>query len=1322
VEYPSPEFEAIKKSVALAVSEMAHSPSPAGQAPLVNSAEGNQLLEDKSDDDCDPIFLKPHPVPPVLEKSYREVVKQKPSKRKLKAQNKKRNVHANKAAQRLVKIEYGPKNDSEQKCVKKDAPTVEEYNPFDKDTHKLLVNPWALKFHYHRNGCRFELLPGDKHIDLDVAVTVGKTPIMVVGKFKLWNRTGNVTYASNGMLFVMAEDVDESVAIPHLRYLNFSVADFCFDIIPKMAAADITDVARLVSMVKANYRRFHNEFPTLDSMILETLMSQEFHLRATNFMSARVGTWRERELNRLAWKAGEFGYTPDEIQEELHDRKFRNTVKFWLRAVGSIVPVLWPWTKPFSLRCSMKSERYALNEWISEFPTKRLQVMPAAKILIKQSVFNRELNAIPIQDDTSRIRIDAPLRPACEVPEKEIESFGCIIEHAPLVIPNTKCPENLVAAFQKRMTMARGIDDAKEKEFVKFARNYIDKMPTFNLDPHPDHESVLKSRYGVKKGQRMFDSMAVPLTEADLIYGSFTKLETYVAKTPDDFKPRVIATRKERMVAEFIAHFAELSEQFKKLWCGDKVFWTSGSSSETLGAYGQLIDETCSFMYEADVSSWDGSVSRAMLSLERYFFKTKVIGLPDSFDLVLGNYLNKTLSSDLGVTVSMGHARASGDLWTSLMNSLLNVILTEWVTHGEMVMMMVNGDDNLVGCRHSVDIDRIEELYACVGMKLKIVPLQDITYGSINSGRFIPVDGEIRWMLKGFKQASKLGVNYYGWTKRHHQELLYGTAKSLLPNLGHCPVWGKLLRAICDSAQDLGIVARKDNRGENPTRPIGGVVCYPGLDSYEWFAREYEVPIEMLFEIESFIECTFTIESFPCVLSDEFFKMGFMKDMEAELAECENISVELKSELIELIPYTEEIEKLVGVTSLSEAYESGWNFGKEEDELLIRGGYSKMGSTRHAQLHSLFSSISYVNLDCGVAVHKAYNKWAMMNGAPTCNKHNAKKRQSAPNQKSGKLDPFIVANLSPFSVGARGAKVPDGFMYPSVALTLMQTEDLVVDANGYVAGLFRNSHVNHYIEPYAMSAAGVVTWHNANVTTRHQFDEGLPAEAMYVRTVGGGLRMSCESKYDDAQGSIHFVNGIDVISDTTDAVQNGAWSFPNDHNEIARANKHESHLIGNLTTNPRVVPFLKLDESCQLYRRTDRLGDPIAANPLGFEHMHTTGHNWWCVYVEGATPGAIIRIESVLHLEVVMSNTDPSFLVPTAANTPRRDIHDMIVVAHSNAHSEPAKKPANSTIAAALKSFYGVAVKVGKDLFVTGVKDHLVPLLENAAPIALGML
>lgn len=928
-----------------------------------------------------------------------------------------------------------------------------------------------------------------------------------------------------------------------------------------------------------------------------------------------------------------------------------------------------------------------------------------------------------------------------ECPRQTIDIYGCVVPGAKFVVPKT-CQCNLISALKIRYLFDRSYDVPTVNRFTKFAKSWMrDNVGLIN-EPVPTIAEWGRTRYTNKRVGELESARLRPVTKATLASKPFVKDETYVAKDADSFKPRLIQARHDEVLSRVGPLFYMISKFFVALFSITSMyFYTSGASASELAAYAEGLYAK-GHVYEMDVSNWDGSMGPFILSLELWFVRNIVMidcfslyGDRDELEKILHSWVKvwgSKVTKFARVVYSCGWGRRSGDAWTSVFNTMFNFIFVAFVCSElgvDLVGMMALGDDNVVAFSHVVDVDKIVAIYAKLGMKLvcRKPEFHDLEYCS---GRFWNIGPHAKWGVKPGKVLSKFGFNYKKHPTKVHKQLLHGTCVSLLPIAGHIPVLGALLRAVSDSARDQGIKVRYGDGNDNPHKTKSSTVDWPSIDTYVQFCRIYGLDLGDVLELEERIECTFSIDSFPCELVDPIFRR--MVEVDGAVGEGNNYEVveptKVPSEFDYAIlsPLLEEVYRWV-VLSVFGVW--GFVLAGLVPFLETKALFKVYGRVMwyNIVVHSLLTlGTLCLGFTPTLVIHYLLNFYMEGNlnlYEITMTKSNKKNRKQTTMPKTniqGKLDKYIIANLAPFSPAALGAKVPDNQMLPSVPIAIKASTNIVADANGYGAAVYRPFPSDYEATPYAISSLGVITWHNANVVSTNDTAMTLPSETALLRVVGGGIRLTYESKMDDVSGSVHVAAGADLLADPSDAVQYGALWWPVDKNEMQRTSTHHDIQVSELVRQGGVeLPFLKLDSTQDQYKRAARIYAPLTSNDLGFDQNHTTGSSYWCVYLEGMVPGTIVEVDYVVHLEIIISPSHPSYLSQTPAKPMKAILLDTVQAVHQNiTRPKSVKKSDHTSVGTHLKELGIAALSIGKDFAVSKgaqyAAETVLPFLEEA--------
>jgi len=577
--------------------------------------------------------------------------------------------------------------------------------------------------------------------------------------------------------------------------------------------------------------------------------------------------------------------------------------------------------------------------------------------------------------------------------DEYVEMYGTTIRGANVVLPS-KDLEELRAANIIRMGTKRPYNRKVFRKFKRFCQKIFKDFGSHKLDIMETH-AYLVQQYGQKRADRMIVLYGMPYESFLDLCKEFVKDEAYCGKDPDNYKPRMIWSRDEWFVVNFGPWFFAMGKLIKKFMSKNGKY-SSGCTPADVGEAGAIID-TFDNIFECDVSNWDGSLHSEFLDIELMFIETCVEGEPEQWFELQSRWkqVHGGATSVQGfIRMILDRARRSGDLWTSGFNSLLNYCIVLFALKKTPdsvdIYYVVLGDDGIGGVNDKLSARRITATYQLLGMDVTFISRESIYEATYCSGYFYPVGGKVMWGNMPFRQFSKFGINFGNHPERKHKGLLYGTAKGMLCSAGHVPIFGTFLRAICDSAEDEQVKEIRDNRHENPYRHQGGVVCYPEMDTYLWFAEKYNISIQQIFKIEEMLENTININMFPFVFEEELFLTCFRVDCDLDVDHPDSDThLEENYELLK-DAYDEEVEKLKMAEEMGvSAYDAGMIFGQEEALMDGAASYAP-------QAHAFLSWVSSYNLWIGTILHYWHNRVAVL---CTLNKKSKKKKIVTPPKK-----------------------------------------------------------------------------------------------------------------------------------------------------------------------------------------------------------------------------------------------------------------------------------------------------------------------------------
>jgi len=707
---------------------------------------------------------------------------------------------------------------------------------------------------------------------------------------------------------------------------------------------------RMINMARNHYLRWNAPRPDLEEELLVEYESDWFQAELDAAGEAVTNGWLQRARRQARAYCGARGRDYD---QEFYDWRSNPLTRF-MRRVSSFFS---------SGRYLGESE----EQFLRQFPMEKVQLglIPCSKAWIAKQSFPADRELPPITNEANVLRIHR----VTESVEEKVESFG-LLGRVPMTYPLND-QSNLVAALRIRMLGTPEPQFQEAVGYMHYAMAQIDGMEHVYLDDTFDNLAYLQAKYGEKKGRRLYELAEEDITADTLTTELFVKGEAYRGKDKNTYKPRQICNNKEKLVAHFSGYTHQIGNHLcQEMNSDDDHMYLSKSTPQAVGDryMWQLLRRQ--HTKEFDGSNYDGSLTIVDRFLELYYVTTKVHGMPRSWDMVLKNWYGvKGRSKDGLVELLLEAARESGWLLTGPFNTLTNRWKICYALNSlgaENLLTMLQGDDGIVSYDGEVDDSDIEDMYLRLGMKL-VVETRSPGYHTMCSGRMYPVNGKRKWGGSAFKLLSTLGLNHHNHGPHLYRSLLVGTAKSLLPVAGHIPIIGLLLRIITTQAELYGIKPRYDNRHLYPDRIQGGLVDYPDDDTYQFFAEVYGLEVNTILSIEEGLAAQFDLLNCPYSINAEWFTTGYGVDVGTSGEDLDNLGFEAR----ETIGFTEERDKLAGVTTFAGAIESGYQWGLSEDQSVAPD------RRVNCYLHAFFSALSYIHFSAGVAAHNNYNRYVM---------------------------------------------------------------------------------------------------------------------------------------------------------------------------------------------------------------------------------------------------------------------------------------------------------------------------------------------------------
>jgi len=710
----------------------------------------------------------------------------------------------------------------------------------------------------------------DDEVTLRSMITV-KDPavrtLMVNGKFGyLKDSHEYIDSSKDGIIVLVRGNSLGAIVKP---YVNDRLRARILELISPVASGAYTskaiDFKYMAAGARAIVLRHMPRFAGVDALIDELVRSEEF---SELVLTANIKMYRSRERWEKIKDFNEWAIHGKEDKGLFLIAKKISWLSFFLLMVwwfvtavneGSIVGGLF-----------IMGAFYECYRWYS---APRHDVVPfrSGSLLSALRVCGRDLAVPDMRAVCSLVRQDV----VCV--EKSVGIYGCIIEDAPFVIPDI-CTINLEKALRIRFLFERDVDAEELVKFKRFAKKFLDTHIGELTIPDISFQEWTKGRYSEARIEELALAAKLPYEKETFFTKNFPKDEIYVGKVPGNWKPRGIMARHDTFLSRNGAYFYAVSKALGDKFDEDEnCYYMSKTNSEILTKFVTQKLFSKAHVYESDVSNFEGTLESALLDIEMYFLEEICSRLPPDWGEIKPYWKIVEGGTPL-LFFHAEHGRRSGDAWTSSFNSLLNIIIQQWMFPDPSCV--VAGDDNIAASDVEVDVDSIINKYAKLGMKVKF---KEVTLSTVEfcSGLFAPVVGGYKWGIKPGKVLAKFGFNLKNHHIKFHKRLLYGTAKSLLPIAGHYPVMGMILRRIVETSELSGITPYYDrNHGENPYKPTSVYSDVPTSQTLAWFSNRYDICADAIIALEQQIT-SLSIDDFPLVWIHPIFKRMFEVDVGA---------------------------------------------------------------------------------------------------------------------------------------------------------------------------------------------------------------------------------------------------------------------------------------------------------------------------------------------------------------------------------------------------------------------------------------------------------
>jgi len=573
-----------------------------------------------------------------------------------------------------------------------------------------------------------------------------------------------------------------------------------------------------------------------DNQMLEYLVSPEFTASVVKYHKARLSVAKDVALSRAYVLAASVGATAVEAEQALwRYEQFQND-KYGLEKIPyaalsasmfALAGAQAAKESPWAALCST-----VVGVWAGVGAWKRALTPGARRVYeaLTAQVHRVSYGAVMVIPQTCSLEAGLPWPTAMRAwkwnqkvtpivfkagkqhepckPKPPIESYGTWIDGVPAVLPKG-CHHDAAASLAIRYLYERSYSEVEVAKVIHFAKEWC--LKTFKGKEHlwqdTSEDEWLQRLPGPRASKIRSAFPHRASFKKYLPTKLFVKLELYLGKTPTTWKPRPIQGRELEFQRLIGPYFHSMSN-----WFGSVLHKFSRNIYDknlTATELGQKAREYFGKgrVFEADVSNFDGSLHPAWREFERWFIENICPQLPPWWDLLRKEWTTNRISGKHGVKAKTTHGRSSGDCWTSLFNSLINIIIVQYATK-DTADVVAKGDDNFFTTAMDLNVEKVVGLYQSIGMKVKLKEVTDIWSLGYCSGYFWPTTDGPKWGVAPLRTIAKLGVNLHRHPKNVLPQLLYGTAVSMLPIAGHVPLIGGLLRSIVTASQNAGLAPK----------------------------------------------------------------------------------------------------------------------------------------------------------------------------------------------------------------------------------------------------------------------------------------------------------------------------------------------------------------------------------------------------------------------------------------------------------------------------------------------------------------------------------
>jgi len=910
----------------------------------------------------------------------------------------------------------------------------------------------------------------------------------------------------------------------------------------------------------------------------------------------------------------------------------------------------------------------------------------------------------PLVASTTHMTIDPTHTVKRQAP---VTTYGSIIPRAPMVVPDTKHPDNVKACIHKRIANPAGYSKAEARRFVKWAKSFLNdlkKQKPFDdlMNIRPLEEVLVGKPYSAQRKKDMLKMAKDFLTTPDWRQQLMLKDEAYMGKDPSDFKTRAVLARTDKIVAVLLPYLECISTIIaERLFPkdSDQVYDKDCTPLER-GALAQRFADVDGTVWEVDCSNWDGSLTKEQLDFEWWLLTEYFYGQP-VMETALGKIFGKKNTELVGIRVMYYHARTSGDLWTSSFNSLLNILKALYI-FGRRSKVVAAGDDGFF-VPENVPAGgvqaAIEQYRVCGGFTAKIFT-KTIDTLEYCSGRFYPLAGDVRmWGIKPFRALAKFGLNLGKVRPRQELSTKLGTAISLRPIALHVPVLSEAIQTVENQLGRKGACI-KPNFSEQSwnaeTYKYAPELPY-SWHTEKWFCDTYDITHA---DLESMKASMARIDwSQPVALTDPLFEKCFNVDCGCEtgqksywditsdqndVAARPSILTRVAKTLYNTIPFLHVVLPAWGLAahefSVNDSIacalvEEAWTLAMGPlytIDSIIKESNSWPRLVDRVIRHGTLQCLRWVHPIVGAAAHVAHNYYCHTQNDP-CARSKVKTPAPAVKPKgnyierrkamsAGSSKPFLEPRPEQKSAGG-GEDMPltclRNCLNPfSPTCEGQKLPDLVGrPSSAFTArGARQPSTTVEGLQLLAFypslfghevrpSWTGTTPSWSTTITYTVANYASLTAAFGSFRTVCGGVRVQCQASLMNVTGTLHVCHVPWSLAETVAAT----GDLPTSVDQMRNMPHYLSVSLASLVNDPLIVPFKRIDTNSEFYTGM--------SFPTNTANGAATSAGWSIIvmYITGAAASSSpVYINSILQCEgVVLPRNSVLTSTPAAPHMPQ---------------------------------------------------------------------